>query len=283
MALLVKLLKIVALQLHPPNYARQDHVHAMPGTFGAATASAAGTDGFVPAPGSGKQTSFLRGDGTWAIPTNTTYGITGSLDGNTFKTTITAGSTGATSTVPAMGAATASAAGTAGLVPAPGSGKQASFLRGDGTWVVPTNTTYTAGIGLTLSNTTFKAKLKSETALTNDAAESGNTTNRTYAVAVDKSGYLAVNVPWTDTNTDTKVKSTLTSSGTTKIFLTGMAQATAATATSEEQHNSNVYIIPNTGRLYAATPTAGTNDTSVATTAYVTTAVSNAALTWGSF
>ena len=265
------------------NYARQDHVHAMPGTFGAATASAAGTDGFVPAPGSGKQTSFLRGDGTWAIPTNTTYGITGSLDGNTFKTTITAGSTGATSTVPAMGAATASAAGTAGLVPAPGSGKQASFLRGDGTWVVPTNTTYTAGIGLTLSNTTFKAKLKSETALTNDAAESGNTTNRTYAVAVDKSGYLAVNVPWTDTNTDTKVKSTLTSSGTTKIFLTGMAQATAATATSEEQHNSNVYIIPNTGRLYAATPTAGTNDTSVATTAYVTTAVSNAALTWGSF
>ena len=265
------------------NYARQDHVHAMPGTFGAATASAAGTAGFVPAPGSGKQTSFLRGDGTWAIPTNTTYGITGSLDGNTFKTTITAGNTGTTSTVPAMGAATASAAGTAGLVPAPGSGKQASFLRGDGTWVVPTNTTYTAGIGLTLSNTTFKAKLKSETALTNDAAESGNTTNRTYAVAVDKSGYLAVNVPWTDTNTDTKVKSTLTTSGTTKIFLTGMAQATAVTATSEEQHNSNVYIIPNTGRLYAATPTAGTNDTSVATTAYVTTAVSNAALTWGSF
>lgn len=43
-----------------------------------------------------------------------------------------------------MGAATSSAAGTSGLVPAPAAGKQASFLRGDGTWVVPTNTTYSA-------------------------------------------------------------------------------------------------------------------------------------------
>ena len=40
-------------------------------TMGAATASAAGTKGLVPAPGSGKQNSFLRGDGTWVIPTNT--------------------------------------------------------------------------------------------------------------------------------------------------------------------------------------------------------------------
>ena len=43
-----------------------------------------------------------------------------------------------------MTAATSSAAGKAGLVPAPAAGKQASFLRGDGTWVVPTNTTYSA-------------------------------------------------------------------------------------------------------------------------------------------
>lgn len=41
-----------------------------------------------------------------------------------------------------MAAATASAAGKAGLVPAPAAGKQASFLRGDGSWVVPENTTY---------------------------------------------------------------------------------------------------------------------------------------------
>lgn len=39
-----------------------------------------------------------------------------------------------------MTAATSSAAGTAGRVPAPAAGKQASFLRGDATWAVPTNT-----------------------------------------------------------------------------------------------------------------------------------------------
>lgn len=44
-----------------------------------------------------------------------------------------------------MGAASSSAEGSTGLVPAPGSGKQSSFLRGDGTWVVPTDTKNTAG------------------------------------------------------------------------------------------------------------------------------------------
>ena len=56
-----------------------------------------------------------------------------------------------------MKGATSSTAGTAGLVPAPAAGKQTSFLRGDGTWVIPTdtNTTYSAGTGLSLSGTTF--------------------------------------------------------------------------------------------------------------------------------
>ena len=55
----------------------------------------------------------------------------------------------------AMTAATASAAGLTGLVPAPAAGKQTSFLRGDGTWVIPTNTTYSANNGVSLSGTTF--------------------------------------------------------------------------------------------------------------------------------
>lgn len=41
-----------------------------------------------------------------------------------------------------MKGATASAAGTAGLVPAPAAGKQGQYLRGDGTWQTPPNTTY---------------------------------------------------------------------------------------------------------------------------------------------
>ena len=41
-----------------------------------------------------------------------------------------------------MGAATSSAAGKAGLVPAPSAGAQGKYLRGDGTWQTPPNTTY---------------------------------------------------------------------------------------------------------------------------------------------
>lgn len=41
-------------------------------TMGAATASAAGSTGLVPAPGSGKNTSFLRGDATWVAPADST-------------------------------------------------------------------------------------------------------------------------------------------------------------------------------------------------------------------
>lgn len=41
-----------------------------------------------------------------------------------------------------MTGATASAAGQAGLVPAPGAGKQGQYLRGDGQWLTPPNTTY---------------------------------------------------------------------------------------------------------------------------------------------
>ena len=44
---------------------------ALPVTMTGATASAAGSGGLVPAPAAGKQTSFLRGDGTWVIPTDT--------------------------------------------------------------------------------------------------------------------------------------------------------------------------------------------------------------------
>lgn len=42
--------------------------------FKAATASAAGGQGLVPAPAAGAQTKYLRADGTWQYPPNTTYG-----------------------------------------------------------------------------------------------------------------------------------------------------------------------------------------------------------------
>lgn len=45
------------------------------GNMTAATSSAAGEAGLVPAPVAGAQNKFLRGDGTWQTPTNTTYGV----------------------------------------------------------------------------------------------------------------------------------------------------------------------------------------------------------------
>lgn len=41
--------------------------------FKGATADANGGSGLVPTPAKGKQGQYLRGDGTWATPTNTTY------------------------------------------------------------------------------------------------------------------------------------------------------------------------------------------------------------------
>ena len=69
----------------------------------------------------GSTSNYLRGDGTWATPPNTTYSN--------------------------MSGASTSAAGKAGLVPAPTAGAANRYLRSDGVWAVPpdTNTTYTLG------------------------------------------------------------------------------------------------------------------------------------------
>ena len=53
------------------DFATASHGH---NAFGKATADAAGSAGYVPAPAKGQQGRYLRGDGTWATPTNTTYG-----------------------------------------------------------------------------------------------------------------------------------------------------------------------------------------------------------------
>ena len=45
-----------------------------PTTMKGATASAAGTAGYAPAPAAGDQAKYLRADGTWQTPSNTTYG-----------------------------------------------------------------------------------------------------------------------------------------------------------------------------------------------------------------
>ena len=85
-----------------------------------ATSTAMGAGGLVPTPRSGENTKYLRGDGTWYTPTNTTY----------------SNFIGATTTT----------AGRAGLVPAPSGGYTQRYLKGDGTWgIFPEIKEYTGG------------------------------------------------------------------------------------------------------------------------------------------
>lgn len=83
-------------------------------TYGTFTNAA---DGLVPkSSGSGDTDKFLKGDGTWATPQDTTY--------NTFSTSAD------------------------GLVPkSSGSGETGKFLKGDGSWATPQDTTYSAYAG----------------------------------------------------------------------------------------------------------------------------------------
>lgn len=218
--------------------------------MGAATSSDAGKAGLVPAPAAGAQGKYLRGDGTWQTPpnttyakantttlglvmigysengknypveldssgkmyvnvpwtdTNTTYGVVGDngstgLVKNGSTVTSASGYTACpivggipyykdtNTTYANMKAATASAAGAAGLVPAPAAGKQASFLRGDGTWVVPTNTTYG------LASTSANGLLRQLNGSTSDFMRGDGTwatpPNTTYAVANESTNGL---------------------------------------------------------------------------------------------
>ena len=65
-----------------------------PSTMTGATSSANGTSGLVPAPAKGEETYFLRGDGTWVVPTdtNTTYKVASGDDNGQIKVTPSSGS-----------------------------------------------------------------------------------------------------------------------------------------------------------------------------------------------
>lgn len=74
-----------------------------------ATASSAGTHGLVPAPAAGEQGLFLRGDGDWAVPpqtTDTTYTLSGAVASHKFTSTLTPSSGTATTSELTLAAGT---------------------------------------------------------------------------------------------------------------------------------------------------------------------------------
>nr|DAG29736.1 MAG TPA: Head fiber protein [Bacteriophage sp.] len=206
-------------------------------TMTGATASADGKEGLAPKPAKGQQDLYLRGDGTWATPKNTTYGNAttsapglmssgdkAKLDGiatgaNNYVHPTTAGN----KHVPAGGAAgqilgwdadgtakwvnekdttygtfkgaTSSADGGNGLVPGPKMANKDQFLKGDGTWGTPTNTTYNDATQSThgLMTAADKKKLDGVAAGANNYVHPSYTAKASglYKVTVDASGHVS--------------------------------------------------------------------------------------------
>lgn len=110
-----------------------------------------------------------------------------------------------------------------------------------------TNTTYSSGVGLVLSGTTFKADLIDETLQSVTAETITTTASRTYAVMPDADGDLVVNVPWVDTDNNTDTKQTTANDDTdNNRFIHFVNNATGAQTAGT---NTGLKFNPSTERL----------------------------------
>ena len=115
-----------------------------------------------------------------------------------------------------------------------------------------TVTKVSTGVGLTggdiTTNGTIKVKLRSETALKNDSVAKTEVADRIYPVVTDKSGYLAVNVPWTDNNDNDDTKNTAGATNSSKkLFLIGAESQSA----NPQTYSQNSAYIGTDGCLYS--------------------------------
>jgi len=190
-----------------------------------ATSSANGTAGYVPAPPKdGYNTKYLRADGTWTVPPDT----------NTWRPV-----SDSVSSTSSSDAASSKAV------------KTAYDLAASKTANTGTVTSVATGVGLTggtiTGSGTIKAKLKSETAATYDSATPTNTANRQYPVVQDKSGYLSVNVPWSDSTPVTSVNG--------KTGAVSLAASDVGAATSGHTHALSMAASSGTNALTLAAST----------------------------
>jgi hypothetical protein len=139
-----------------------------------------------------------------------------------------------------------------------------------------TDTTYTAGTGLTLSSTTFNANVNATTQ-TVAANTVSATSSRTYAVQVNASDELVVNVPWTDTDTNTQLSQEQVEDFAGNLIATGGTK-TGITVTYQDSTNDVDFVVGGltTTEIAAATLVtsaegigSNNNDTTIPTSAAV--------------
>ena len=139
----------------------------------------------ITADSSGHITDIITGT-IPAAPTLSGLGGVGTINASgTAPLTLSASKSSTTVTISGsvaeMTAATSNTAGAAGIVPAPDAGKQAAFLRGDGTWAFPTdtNTTYVFANGTDGSFTVTPLNGESQKVLIGKPATAGTADNAT--------------------------------------------------------------------------------------------------------
>ena len=139
----------------------------------------------ITADSSGHITDIITGT-IPAAPTLSGLGGVGTINASgTAPLTLSASKSSTTVTISGsvaeMTAATSNTAGAAGIVPAPDAGKQAAFLRGDGTWAFPTdtNTTYVFANGTDGSFTVTPRNSESQKVLIGKPATAGTADNAT--------------------------------------------------------------------------------------------------------
>lgn len=139
----------------------------------------------ITADSSGHITDIITGT-IPAAPTLSGLGGVGTINASgTAPLTLSASKSSTTVTISGsvaeMTAATSNTAGAAGIVPAPDAGKQAAFLRGDGTWAFPTdtNTTYAFANGTDGSFTVTPSNGKPQKVLIGKPATAGTADNAT--------------------------------------------------------------------------------------------------------
>ena len=209
--------------------------------FKGATSSAAGGSGLVPAPAQGDNSSkYLKADGTWQTPPNTTYSnatsSTSGLMSSTDKAKLDGIASGANkTTVDTALSSTSTNPVQNKVINSALAGKANSSHTHTASQVSGLATVATSGSYNDLSNKPAAYSLPTASSTTKGGILIGFTeSGKNYPVALNENGQAYVNVPWTDTNTVyTHPSYTSRSSGLYKITVDSTGHVSAATAVSK--------------------------------------------------